>query len=374
MPPPPSAAPPPPPPHARALALDQLQPLQPILRGFAHRNRNQHRRGPWWGALGMLRRHADKLASELVLLSSPLPPTTNPTTTKHQGVVVRKRNATAAAAVEQRARWLRDVLAPRCYEAFSQLAADNQFAALGVVLLAALAQVRAACGACLGGGDEPQQQQQKPSSASSLPRPEDGAAAGHVRVGAGMRVSREEVERLRREGRGATPSSGAGGAAGGSGAPPTIPSVDVDMAPTAVEKEKKKKKEGGEQEMAEVTTEKSKQDNKNDKKKKKRDKTQMAEEDDRHAEEPRPREGKKIKRPATPAATAASDGKAAVPYPRGPPSTVPAPSSILTGAKTAKKRDPPGSGDDDGGQPPARKKKKKAKKGNEFDDLFKSLF
>lgn len=47
--------------------------------------------------------------------------------------------------VARRAAWLRDVLVPKCYLAFSQLTADNQFAPLGVVLLGVLAQTQAAC-------------------------------------------------------------------------------------------------------------------------------------------------------------------------------------------------------------------------------------
>ncbi|KAI1766395.1 hypothetical protein GGR53DRAFT_464462 [Hypoxylon sp. FL1150] len=138
-------------------ALERLRPLQPVLWGFNHRNRNQHRRAAWWGAFGMLRRRVDKVVEELASLSS-LINTSNSNTrssssrSSSSGVAKsKKRKRVEEEAKEQQeevrghVRWLRDVLVPRCYLAFSQLTADNQFATLGVVLLGALAQVNAAC-------------------------------------------------------------------------------------------------------------------------------------------------------------------------------------------------------------------------------------
>lgn len=45
--------------------------------------------------------------------------------------------------VVERAVWMKTVLGPRAYEAFSQLTADRQFAQLGLVLIGVLAQVEA---------------------------------------------------------------------------------------------------------------------------------------------------------------------------------------------------------------------------------------
>ncbi|KAI1378266.1 hypothetical protein F4677DRAFT_412708 [Hypoxylon crocopeplum] len=137
-------------------ALDGLQPLQPILAGFNHRNRNQHRRAAWWAAFGMLRRHVDKLVGELTESTAALQKPSNSASSKK-----RKRNdggtsssskddKRANAKLRDHVRWLRDVLVPKCYLAFSQLTADNQFATLGVVLLGALAQVNAACTRLIG--------------------------------------------------------------------------------------------------------------------------------------------------------------------------------------------------------------------------------
>ncbi|KXJ97537.1 hypothetical protein Micbo1qcDRAFT_191984 [Microdochium bolleyi] len=154
-------------------ALDALAPLEPLLAGFARRNKNQHRRARWWASFGMLRRDGAKLMVDLVgaagskaaraaaaavvtstSSSSSVPAATSkgPTSAKP----ARSRTYEDQHLVDranQRARWTRDVLVPKCYIQFSQLTADNQFATLGVVLLGALAQVHAAC--CMIAGPSP---------------------------------------------------------------------------------------------------------------------------------------------------------------------------------------------------------------------------
>ncbi|KAL7626267.1 RNase MRP subunit [Parahypoxylon ruwenzoriense] len=145
-------------------ALSALQPLRPILGGLNHRNRNQHRRAAWWGTFGMLRRHVERLVGELLnyaaLVAKSKSKSINSDSKKKKNK--RKRDndgnnddndrddgSSSSIPGEKQMRdhvgWLRDVLVPKCYIAFSQLAADNQFATLGVVLLGALAQVHVAC-------------------------------------------------------------------------------------------------------------------------------------------------------------------------------------------------------------------------------------
>ncbi|RYO80298.1 hypothetical protein DL766_003233 [Monosporascus sp. MC13-8B] len=153
-------------------ALDELLPLQPVLAGFNHRNRNQHRGARWWGAFGMLRRHVGKLADELDVAAARfarmLPSSSGAnakagTSNSSSNKKKRKRDGETAgvtttppfARADERAKWLRDALVPKCYLAFSQLAADNQFATLGVVLLGVLAQVHAACTRLVGEAAEP---------------------------------------------------------------------------------------------------------------------------------------------------------------------------------------------------------------------------
>ncbi|KAK8056595.1 hypothetical protein PG993_001822 [Apiospora rasikravindrae] len=120
-----------------------IRPVQPLLAGFHHRNKNQHRVATWWASFNMLRRHVTKWTDELDQQAKARPKK-------------RKRTAAAAAAAknqggdssgpaEVRALWLRDILMPKCYLSFSQLASDNQFAPLGLVLTGALAQLYNAC-------------------------------------------------------------------------------------------------------------------------------------------------------------------------------------------------------------------------------------
>ncbi|OTA93310.1 hypothetical protein M434DRAFT_11720 [Hypoxylon sp. CO27-5] len=146
-------------------ALDRLQPLQPILQGFNHRNRNQHRRAAWWAPFGMLRRHVDKLADELLDSAAAASAAAKSKSKK------RKRendDGRAEKKVRDHVKWLRNVLVPKCYLAFSQLTADNQFATLGVVLLGALAQVNAACTGLIGEAAPAAEEQTRISSAREL--------------------------------------------------------------------------------------------------------------------------------------------------------------------------------------------------------------
>ncbi|KAI1331272.1 hypothetical protein F5Y16DRAFT_395711 [Xylariaceae sp. FL0255] len=173
-------------------ALARLEPIQPLLKGITHRNRNQHRRAAWWSSLGMLRRNNDKLITELIAADSRARTDAlkaakaakskgqkrrrEELLAKDSAILSKSGNkspsvrnnalgsssTTAAGRVDgsnnsersgepidetviQRATWLRDVLIPKCHLAFSQLTADGQFATLGVVLLGALAQVHVVC-------------------------------------------------------------------------------------------------------------------------------------------------------------------------------------------------------------------------------------
>ncbi|KAI8966861.1 hypothetical protein F5Y11DRAFT_6940 [Daldinia sp. FL1419] len=205
-------------------ALDTLQPLQPILRGFNHRNRNQHRRAAWWAPFGMLRRHVEKVVDELL----------------EAGAAVEKSKAKSTSSSKKRRRdeedgggnvgklekkvtghveWLRDVLIPKCYLAFSQLTADNQFATLGVVLLGALAQINAACVGLVGeapelshaevGTSTPREpiannnattrRAKEPSTQGPKEPPSRPIAIKAPDERGGSVISRDEVEKLRRK-------------------------------------------------------------------------------------------------------------------------------------------------------------------------------
>ncbi|XDG00837.1 hypothetical protein ABKA04_000452 [Annulohypoxylon sp. FPYF3050] len=129
-------------------ALDKLEPLQPVLQGFNHRNRAQHRHATWWSSFGMLRRHLDRLIESLHDSSSAYSKSGKKRKRGDDG------NGNGYDRAERKTRdhvkWVRDILVPKCYFAFSQLTADNQFAILGVVLLGALAQLNACCVQLIG--------------------------------------------------------------------------------------------------------------------------------------------------------------------------------------------------------------------------------
>ncbi|KAI0105564.1 hypothetical protein GGR51DRAFT_519854 [Nemania sp. FL0031] len=154
-------------------ALSRLSPLQPVLSGLAHRNHNQHRRAAWWRHFGMLRRHCARFVDVLVSAVAAARENAAKAAKAAAKAKSKKRRREELASggkltptgemdglgvvgtgktdfemdvdVDTHAAWLRDVLVPKCYLAFSQLTADNQFAPLGVVLLSILSQVQAAC-------------------------------------------------------------------------------------------------------------------------------------------------------------------------------------------------------------------------------------
>ncbi|KAI0808475.1 hypothetical protein GGR55DRAFT_193027 [Xylaria sp. FL0064] len=155
-----------------AQALSRLTLLQPMLAGLAHRNHNQHRRAAWWRYFDMLRRNCARLVEDLVsaVETARKSAAQAAKVAKAKGKKRRREELVSGNSgtgtggkdndiasqgvgtlmktdenVTRHATWLRDVLVPKCYLAFSQLTADPQFAPLGVVLLGALAQIQAAC-------------------------------------------------------------------------------------------------------------------------------------------------------------------------------------------------------------------------------------
>jgi ribonuclease MRP protein subunit RMP1 len=106
-------------------ALAVLGPLQPLLAGFNHRNRNQHRGARWWGAFGMLRRGAGRLVG-LLEREQRAGARVNKKTTMPKQQQQRRQSrkggdgeaaapATATDDAEAMAAWARDVLVPGCY-------------------------------------------------------------------------------------------------------------------------------------------------------------------------------------------------------------------------------------------------------------------
>ncbi|KAK4193622.1 hypothetical protein QBC35DRAFT_536898 [Podospora australis] len=129
-------------------AIESLSPVHEILCRFHHRNKNQHRIAKWWAQADMLRRHTGKFifclenaleeAERLERIGSLMK-------RKKKKTEKRKREEEEEEEIKKRAGYLRWGLGPGCFLAFTQLAADRQFAHLGLMLLGVLAQVDQAC-------------------------------------------------------------------------------------------------------------------------------------------------------------------------------------------------------------------------------------
>ncbi|PNP41496.1 hypothetical protein TGAMA5MH_06597 [Trichoderma gamsii] len=109
------------------LTAASFSPLLPILNAFNHRHHNQHRLAHWWPVFRSLRRTIRNLIDDLSPPSS-----------------LSSRSAPRRESTPPRAIWLNKHFIPRAYVAFSQLAADNQHAPLGLLLLAILARIHTA--------------------------------------------------------------------------------------------------------------------------------------------------------------------------------------------------------------------------------------
>ncbi|KAG0648282.1 RNA-processing rmp1 [Hyphodiscus hymeniophilus] len=118
---------------------EELHSINQILHLTHHRNKNQHRLAKWWKSFSMLRRNLSKLFKELEtnLQYTALSPKN-------------KKTVESREIVERRVRFLEDVLMERCYVAFGGLVADNQYAALGLMLIGTLARARKIIGPLRG--------------------------------------------------------------------------------------------------------------------------------------------------------------------------------------------------------------------------------
>ncbi|ROW12273.1 hypothetical protein VMCG_00514 [Cytospora schulzeri] len=133
-------------------SLTRLATAVHILDGFAHRNKNQHRGTRWWGPFDMLRANVRRVLPDLEgavqraeVLSTPAfaGAAAKRRKTEKGGGHVAVRQPELDRAVE-RARWIHNVVGVKAYAAFTQVAADRQFAQLGLALIGVLAQVEAA--------------------------------------------------------------------------------------------------------------------------------------------------------------------------------------------------------------------------------------
>ncbi|KAK4146359.1 uncharacterized protein C8A04DRAFT_25869 [Dichotomopilus funicola] len=183
-------------------SLATLTPALHLLERAHHRNKNQHRlSGWWWARADMLRRGVRKLVGELEELIGDGGGDSEKKMTRGKGRGRGKGVAEGGRGllekVERRAGFLRWSLGPGAFVAFTQLAADKNFAQLGLMLLGVLAQIDQALApfapAPVNGaaGDVGQEAVVRPDELLGASAPnEDTEMADDVM---GVAVSREEV-------------------------------------------------------------------------------------------------------------------------------------------------------------------------------------
>ncbi|KAL8419982.1 hypothetical protein RB594_002943 [Gaeumannomyces avenae] len=130
------------PPARLEQARQLLAPAREILDRFNYKHKNQHRLSKWWAAFDTLRRHLAKLErDEITPAVGALELAARRCSKRPQDPAAAVDAAVMPPGVEAKSKWMRDYLIPRAYPSFTQLAADNQFAHLGLLLLGVLAQV-----------------------------------------------------------------------------------------------------------------------------------------------------------------------------------------------------------------------------------------
>lgn len=112
---------------------DSLEHLSNLLHLFYHRNKNQHRRSIWWRHFSTFRRQLNALHGDIATLNE---------TPKSHLERTRKKSADKERQIRlfQRLHFWQHILVPKWQNSYSQIVADGQFAVLGLVLIAVLAQ------------------------------------------------------------------------------------------------------------------------------------------------------------------------------------------------------------------------------------------
>ncbi|OHF00093.1 hypothetical protein CORC01_04501 [Colletotrichum orchidophilum] len=140
--------------------ITTLIPVLAILDSFNHRNKNQHRVAHWWSTFDILRRSVRRLHDALEaqarhrralsFKSSSSSSSASSSKSKKSAVAgkpvssAERRQNALDEDVAARVRMLLDPTIPSSFSSFTQIAADNQHAALGLVLLGLLARINSA--------------------------------------------------------------------------------------------------------------------------------------------------------------------------------------------------------------------------------------
>ncbi|PNY25895.1 Uncharacterized protein TCAP_04166 [Tolypocladium capitatum] len=183
-----------------ARAGDSLSALLPPLHAFNHRHRNQHRASHWWSSFNILRRALQALADDVLQPKSRPPPPAITTARRRHDVVI------------ARARWLRSHIVPRAYVAFTQLAADNQHAPLGLMLLAVLGRTNSILTDLAPSESPPPQSSEPAEQPLTAIQARTPSAAEFRGLGRGVAIARRDIQRAHEEpfkhGRGSNTSDG----------------------------------------------------------------------------------------------------------------------------------------------------------------------
>ena len=132
--------------------LAALTAPQSILTALHHRSKNQHRRSTWWRHASAFRRQVSRLAAELSgAFAAERGAGAGASRDAARRAVEaaarrRARREGARRSAEARVRFWRARCVARWWAAFAAVAADAQFAPLGLVLLGVLAEVCALVG------------------------------------------------------------------------------------------------------------------------------------------------------------------------------------------------------------------------------------
>ncbi|KAJ0158771.1 hypothetical protein CTA2_10941 [Colletotrichum tanaceti] len=181
-----------------------LVPVLQIFDGFNHRNKNQHRVARWWARFDLLRRSVRRLHDALEArvrhrhAQSFKAPSKKSASKAIAGAVIgngNRRDNALDGHVTARARLLLDTIIPSSFIAFSQLAADNQHAALGLCLLGVLARINSTVAPLVSrqserGGDMPIT---NPSASHDAVTVTEDQAASEP-MGLGVAISRDQLK------------------------------------------------------------------------------------------------------------------------------------------------------------------------------------
>ncbi|PVH85421.1 hypothetical protein DL98DRAFT_568206 [Cadophora sp. DSE1049] len=242
----------------------ELTSITHLLHLFHHRNKNQHRLSKWWKSFSQLRRQVGKLLAEVEALETCLKFSSASSSSSkskkrkgkdgegstvggvREGGGESKYVRAARETVEERVEFLERWVVPKCFLAFSNVVADNQYAALGLMLMGTLARVQTALKEL--GREREDGDGEGAVDEKEISREEKEGDARETEADLGVVVSREAVlrtegddddevqlkksKKLKRRERAEKEEEGAAGAEAGGDAPPA-------------KRPKKKRKKGG---------------------------------------------------------------------------------------------------------------------------------